>query len=349
MAVYTQLHRSTVEAMVSVFPEVVAGSYDDHAGVVDVEGIPQGSTNTTFRVAMRSGATWYLRVNEGKPDEALAHERDVLTALAGLGLDVVTPRMARSVAGGCFFALEHDGDPRGRRWACLFPALPGRDLGAFEVTPQHAGQVGRFLATAHLGLRRFPRRRRNPYAPTVVYGWLDELCRLDATRDVAVPLRATMADLRRRRRLLPAGLIHGDLFIDNTKWEGTGADARLAAVFDWEMAGRDHLALDLAITLCAWCFQRRDGAMVLLDDVAAALTDAYRRVRPLRDSERRGFFTELRLACLRFTASRLRDFETPRHGAADRRYLDYRDFLDRLRCVEGDGDATTLRRLGLRP
>jgi Ser/Thr protein kinase RdoA (MazF antagonist) len=89
--------------------------------------------------------------------------------------------------------------------------------------------------------------------------------------------------------------------------------------------------------------------MVLVDDVAAALVEAYRRARPWRDSEHRGFFTELRLACLRFTASRLRDFETPRRGAADRRYLDYRDFLDRLRCIEGAGEATTLRRLGLRP
>jgi homoserine kinase type II len=346
MAVYTQLHRQTIEAMVSVFPEVVSGARDEHAGVAEVAGIPQGSTNTTFRVTMQSGAVWYLRVNEGKPLAALAHERDVLAALAAVDLDVVTPRMARSVAGGAFFGLE---DGAERRWACLFPALPGRDLGPFEVTGHHAAQVGRFLGEAHVGLRQFPRRRRNPYGAAVVDGWLRELLRFDETATIATALGTTMRDLHRRRRLLPAGLVHGDLFIDNTKWEGTGDAARLVAVFDWEMAGRDHLALDLAIVVCAWAFRRYDDRLDLDDDVATALVAAYQRVRPLCPSERRGLFTELRLAALRFTTSRLRAFETPRRGAADRRYLDYRDFLGRLHCFEGWGERGTLRRLGLHP
>ncbi|MBM4281409.1 MAG: hypothetical protein FJ137_11845 [Deltaproteobacteria bacterium] len=346
MAVYTQLNRQTIEAMVSVYPEVVAGAHDDRAGIADIAGIPQGSTNTTYRVTMKTGVVWYLRVNESKPLSSLAHERDVLAALDVLRLDVLTPRMARSVAGGAFFGLD---DGLDRRWACLFPALPGRDLGIFEVAPAHAAQVGRFLARAHVGLRRFRRRRRNPYDAAVVAGWLTDLLRVDETAAIARPLCATMADVQRRRRPLPAGLVHGDLFVDNTKWEG-GADApRLVAVFDWEMAGRDHLALDLAIAVCAWAFARRGERLELRDDVAAALVDAYQRVRPLAASERRGLFTELRLAALRFTASRLRAFETPRRDAVERRYLDYRDFLARLHLLQGDGERTTLRRLGLRP
>jgi homoserine kinase type II len=346
MAVYTQLHRQTIEAMVSVYPAVVAGAHDDHAGVADVAGVAQGSTNTTYRVSMKTGAVWYLRVNEGKPEAAIAHERDVLSALERLHLDVTTPQMARSVAGGAFFAIDHDG---ARRWACLFPALPGRDLGVFEVTPAHGAQVGAFLARVHTGLRAFHRRSRNPYAVPVVDGWLVELLRYASTADVAARLRRSMSDARARRRLLPAGLVHGDLFVDNTKWEGTGSDARLVAVFDWEMAGRDHLALDLAIVLCAWAFQRRDDAMVLKDDVAAAIVAGYERVRPLAPSERRGFFTELRLAALRFASSRLRAFETPGKGDnVERKYLDYRDFLARLDLFEGLGERATLQRIGLR-
>jgi Ser/Thr protein kinase RdoA (MazF antagonist) len=345
MAVYTPLHRQTVEAMVSVFPEVVAGAHDDHAGVADVEGIAQGSTNTTFRVTMKSGAVWYLRVNEGKSEVALAHERDVLATLEALTLDVVTPRMARSVAGSVFFAI--DGDD-GRRWASLFPALPGRDLGIFEVTPRHAAQVGAFLARAHLGLRALRRRRRNPYGAAAVASWLGELERYEETAGVAPGLHATLRALRRRRRLLPAGLVHGDLFVDNTKWEGSGDAARLVAVFDWEMAGRDHLVLDLAIVVCAWAFVRRHDQLDLDDEIAAAVVDAYARARPLAPSERRGFFTELQIAALRFTASRLRAFETPRRDAVERRYLDYREFLARLHFFQGHGERATLRRLGLR-
>jgi homoserine kinase type II len=232
----------------------------------------------------------------------------------------------------------------------LFPALPGRDLGSFEVRAHHAQQVGAFLARFHAGLRSFRRRRRNPYGLPVVRGWLRELRHDDTIAPLAKQLAVTLDDLRRRRRPLPAGLVHGDLFVDNTKWEGHDDDARLVAVFDWEMAGRDHLLLDVAITLCAWAFRRDGEQLVLVDDVAAALVESYQRVRPFAPSERRGLFTELRLAALRFTTSRLRDFETPRKGdVAERRYLDYRDFLSRLHLFEGAGERTTLRRLGLRP
>jgi homoserine kinase type II len=345
MAVYTPLHRQTIEAMVSVFPELSRGVFDDHAGVVDIEGIPQGSTNTTYRVTLKSGAVWYLRVNEDKPETSLAHERDVLDALHRLALGVVTPRMARSMAGGAFFAIDQEGQ---RRWASLFPALPGRDLGIFEVTPVHAAQIGTFLARAHTGMRAFFRRRRNPYGLPVVQAFLGELAGDAATAGVARPLVRELERLARRRRPLRAGLIHGDLFVDNTKWEAAPSGPRLAAVFDWEMAGRDHLAYDVAIVVCAWAFWRGDDGIRLVDDVAAAIIEAYQLIRPLSPAEKRGFFVELQLAALRFTASRMRAFETSRGHGAQRRYLDYRDYLSRLHLLQGYGERKTLARLGLR-
>lgn len=338
MAVYTVLPRPYVEAMAAVFPDV--------GEVKDVAGVAHGSINTTYRVTTTTGL-WFLRVNEGKEFSALLHERDLLAALDDAGLDarlgVAAPRMARSVPGGSFFPIDLD-DGRPRRWASFFAGLPGRDLGPFEVTPAHARQVGRFLAHAHLALRGFRRRRRNPYGVPVVHGWLRTLHEQGVAPDAVTRLTSAVRALRRARRPLPAGVVHGDVFIDNTKWSAKEAgreDARLVAVFDWEMAGRDHLLLDVCITACAWGFRRDDaGAMVLVDDVVAALVDGYRAVRPFAPSERRALFVEWRLAAIRFAASRLRDFEAPaRHGdAAERRYLDYRDFVARLDVLEGRGE-----------
>lgn len=329
--------------MAAVFPDV-------QGELADLEGIPQGSINTTYRLTTTTGAVWYLRVNEGKAFAALVHERDVLQALSRVDVGAVTPLMALSVAGGSFFPVDvadegKDGAAAGpRRWASFFPALPGRDLGVFEVTPAHSVQVGRFLASTHLRLRGFRRRLRNPYGLPVVRGWLNVLATQGVATEVVARLTATLETLRKRRKPLPAGLIHGDLFVDNTKWE----DATLRAVFDWEMAGRDHLVLDLAVALCAWSFIRDDKGMSLREDVAAALVEGYVKVRPLRDSERRGLFTELRLAAVRFTASRIRDFEAPGKQGGDRRYLDYRDFLARLDVIEGRGERSLRQALGVR-
>jgi homoserine kinase type II len=327
--------------MAAVFPEVSEGG-----DVVDVEGIPQGSINSTFRVTMTNGALWFLRVNEGKTFESLVHERDVLQALARVDVGAVTPHMALSVPGGSFFPVDVDlphGDS-GRRWASWFPALPGRDLGVFEVTPAHALQVGRALARCHKAMRGFRRRRRNPFGLPVVAGWLSDLRRIALLPAVIDRLTSVIAGVRRRRRLLPQGRVHGDLFIDNTKW----ADGQLRAIFDWEMAGRDHLALDVAITLCAWSFARHGETMALVDDTATALVQGYQEVRAFSSTEKRGFFSELLLACVRFTTSRIRDFEVPRPGSAERRHLDYRDFLARLDVVEGRGERSLRATLGLR-
>jgi homoserine kinase type II len=158
-----------------------------------------------------------------------------------------------------------------------------------------------------------------------------------------------LAQLLRQRRPLPRGTIHGDVFIDNTRFT-RNEDGRhhLVSIFDWEMAGRDHLALDVAITVCAWAFRRADDAMALVPDVAAALVAGYQRERPLTPSERRGLFVELRIAAIRFAASRLRDFGLPRDDAPDRRVLDPADFIDRLAFFEGHGERATLAALGIR-
>ncbi len=338
MAVYTQLSDTFVKAMVAVYPGV--NGPPPGREVTSIEGIAQGSINTTYRVRLDDNSVWYLRVNEGKPFARLLHERDVLAALSRHALGITTPLMEQSVARSCFFAVDDDTGPR--RWACLFRGLPGRELGVFEVTPHHSEQVGRALAKAHRVLRQH-RGGANPYRAAVVTRWLDALSAHPATMAQAQPLRATLSEVLRQRRLLPRGLIHGDVFVDNTRFERSA----LVSIFDWEMAGRDHLALDVAITICAWAFHRKDGVMTLRDDVAAAFVEGYQRVRPLTATERRGLFTELRLAAIRFAASRLRDFGLPRDDAPERRVLDPIDFIDRLHVIEGAGEQAIRKAVGL--
>jgi homoserine kinase type II len=343
MAVYTVLSDDFVRAMVSVYPEL--NGPPPGVAVVEVTGMEQGSINTTYRVRLADGAVWFLRVNEGKPWARLIRERDLLDALGTLSLGVTTPRMARSVAGSAFFAVDVDGGER--RWASFFAGLPGRELGTFEVSRHHVESVGLFLARCHRRLRRF-RAGANPYGDGTVHRWLERLRAYEPTRADAHRLATTLIDVHASQPLLPRGVIHGDLFVDNTRWSPSGT---LLAVFDWEMAGRDALLLDVAIVLCAWTFHRVDGQLVWREDLAATLVDAYQRVRPFSDSERRGLFGELRRASVRFAASRMVDFVLPRPvgAVAARRFLDPADFLQRLDLIEGRGERGVLRLVGLSP
>lgn len=49
---------------------------------------------------------------------------------------------------------------------------------------------------------------------------------------------------------LPRGIVHGDLFRDNVRWEGD----TLLALLDWESASSGVLLFDVAVVLLAWCW-----------------------------------------------------------------------------------------------
>ena len=323
MAVYTTLDDGALRAMLSV--------YDDQAELVRAEGVLAGSINTTYRIQTDRGAC-FLRINEGKSTADVLAERDVLRALAQAPLGgVAIPEIKKTRVGGSFYLLAHRGGQP--LWATVFAELPGRDLATFEVAAEHTRQIGRFLARAHRALRGLRLWRPNPFGAGAVGRFIEELERAPETAELAARLRVVLASLRARRRLLPRGVIHGDLFPNNTKWHR----GELLAVFDWEMAGTDHLALDLGIALCAWCW--RPTVRAFERELCRALLLGYQEVRPLVASERRGLYTETMLAALRFTASRARDFEIPRpdHAGAARDRLDYRDFLARLEALQTMG------------
>ena len=341
MAVYTALSDEQLAHII--------GIYEGVGAFRAASGIDAGSINTMYKVETDQ-QTVYLRIAENKTMADLVYERDLLTRLhraAPVLGGVKAPRILSNVIGGHFFPI--DGPPP-KKYAMVFEQLDGRELAIFELGEEHLVQVGAFLARAHRVLRPFKGGRANPYGLGVLARWLEGLRHHDGV-DPHLTARAHRSLMRiaRARAPLPRGVVHGDLFLNNTKWRR----GRLDAVFDWEMAGRDHLMLDVGIALCAWCWARATPGQPagFRGDLCYALLDGYQSVRRLRPSERRGLFHEVRLAALRFMLSRVRDFEVAPDDAPSstvtRDYLDYRDYLARLDAIEAMGPRGFRRLVGL--
>ncbi len=313
MAVYIDLSEDQAR--------LVCAMYEGCGDYVSHEGVAEGSINSVFRVVTDEG-TFYLRVHEGRALSDLAYEKNLLFHLHAraprLG-DVVVPRLLKNAAQGFFFPLDE------QRYCMLFEELPGRDLAVFEVGPDHVAQLGAFMARAHRALLTFVPRRPNPYGADVVRGWFAAFAAAGFDPALTARLRRDFDAIDEERRAMdvPTGVIHGDAFINNTKW----SRGRLAAVFDWEMAGDDHLIYDLAVTLNAWAW--RPTAHEFDPGLCQALIAAYEAVRPLAPAERAGLWAETRYAALRFCLSRIRDFEL-KDASGPRAYLDHRDYLRRL-------------------
>lgn len=325
LAVHVVLDREQVRSILSLY------HLDD---LEEFAGIAEGSINTAYWVRA-DGRKLFLRITEKKRVQDMVFEKELLDCLADEGLPV--PRLLRNVAGGTFTPWSAGG-----RFVSLFEFMPGRELGAFEVRPEHAEQVGRFAARMHLTTRDFPLRRDNEFRIDNLAVKTDELIAAVEEGRLSGDLMPDLSQLRaelecqreRRLDLLPRGTVHGDLFIDNAKFEGD----LLVGIIDFEMSSSERLLWELGVMINAWCWEpsssQQGGPAGSFDRARMhALLQGYQSVRALETPEKNALSAELRLAAARFAITRLYDFELNPLPADRRVYKDYRHYMARLHAL----------------
>ncbi|MEO1174585.1 MAG: phosphotransferase [Myxococcota bacterium] len=228
-----------------------------------------------------------------------------------------------------------------RQHLSIFRWMPGRELANFELEPDHAEQVGDFLARLHSTTQSIRRRRRNRFAPEYVDRFLVGCERYvdgHPDRQMGRDIRILRSELNRFRwpAHLPGGIIHADLFVDNVFFRR----GRLSGVLDFEMACTSPLIYDVAGALMDWAFEKDR----FIRSRAQALLHGYQAHRRLLSAEKRQLYSMCRYIATRYATSRFYDFEVSAHPDAERAYKDYRHYMMRLRALKNLG-ATGLREL----
>ncbi|QRK13870.1 homoserine kinase [Archangium violaceum] len=286
--------------------------------VREFTGIPQGSINTNYRLVTASGR-YFVRHTTVRSAEDLRFEAELLALLNESHFP--SPRLVSTREGAPF--LEWEG---GR--VSIFAWLVGEELSRAQLTPEHLEALGLELGKLHRITLSFSGARSNPYGPEVVRGWLEEL-KLNPDAELSAIAGELEGYLERaeaaRGGLEPRGVIHADLFLDNVKWLGD----RVSALFDFEMACRDFYALDVAITLNAWCFD----AGAYRPELCRALLRGYQVERTLVPVERESLFGHALFGAVRYTASRIRDFHLSGLPPDKLAPKDFRTYLARARAL----------------
>jgi homoserine kinase type II len=283
-------------------------------------GIPQGSINTNYLLETASGR-YFVRHTTVRSEADLQFEAMLLDLLHDSRFPA--PQLHRTRAGAAFFPMRGG-------LASVFGYLPGEELTRDRLAPEHCEQLGAELGKLHRIGNALVGDRANPYGPDRVRAWLDELS-LHADpelRAIADECRRLLESTQRSARLVPRGVIHADLFMDNVKWLGD----RVSAFFDFEMACRDELVLDVAITLNAWCFdgEYRQG-------LCRAFLRGYQWQRPLSPEERERLYEQALFGAIRYTASRIRDFHLSPLPPERLARKDFRTYLARVRALAAMG------------
>lgn len=288
LAVYTHLGAEQLADLI--------GHYDV-GDLVSAKGIAEGVSNSNWLIETSKGR-FILTMYERRIDLGdLPYFLGLLDHLAGKRCPV--PRTIHDDTGAAFRMLDD-------KAVALIEFLPG--VSPSNPSPAQARAVGSVLAQIHLASADFAMHRAN------TMGFGENLATLEKCGQAGLAaihrdLPAALDPAREAAALdlstLPQAQIHADLFPDNVLMLGD----RVTGLIDFYFACTGAMALDLATTHAAWCF---DADNCYVEELGQALLDGYLAVRPLEERER-ALLPDIAMgAALRFVASRSEDWlDTP--------------------------------------
>ncbi|MBI4512360.1 MAG: homoserine kinase [Deltaproteobacteria bacterium] len=281
-------------------------------------GIAAGTVNSNYRLETSQGV-FFIRVNEGKSEEDVLYETELVEYLVERG--VPTPRALPTRDGRRFLDL-------GFGLTTAFPWREGGHVATRDLAVPDVYRIGRLLGKIHQASASFPRRRESLYGfLQIVDRWRGFAGSEDPELRDAISWVADeidwLNDRAAHRATLPRGVIHGDLFPDNVLFHEQGA----ITLLDFEQASDGTFIYDLAVCLVSWCY-----VDVFIPERVRALREGYEEARPLSPEERESIYVEARAAAMRFTVTRITDVYLNIDATPYvKRHKDFRRYLGRLR------------------
>lgn len=233
---------------------------------IDLEELPGGFGNSNFKLTTTDGV-FLLKICDEKNLEELHQQIALLEHLQKHSYPTVYPIL-----------LKNDDTLYDKRkyQIMIYPFLDGSTP---KPSKRVLEQIGEALAKLHCipPLAKLP---RFPMGITQIGPFLDEIKGTQfATHPFLLWLKSELEWIKPElEKPLPKGLLHGDLFLDNTLFD----DDKMVAILDFEEGCHDTLLIDIGMTIIGCCYTVENALDI---DVLHGFLDAYNAVRPLAENE----------------------------------------------------------------
>ena len=258
--------------------------------VINLIPIQGGIQNTNYFLICEDDRQFVLTLFEELDQQAAGELVPVLVKLGQQGIAVPVPLM---VNGQAIFSLKD-------KPAQIAPRLHGQH--PMPATVEQVRQIASAQANMHVALQEFPLQRSEVRDHRY---WMQVARELKS--NLTPPDQMLLSKLLGMFEALtaaypdrPRGLIHSDLFRDNTLFVGN----QLTGILDFYEMNHDELLFDVAISINDFCTEY--PSLELNEDKAIAFLTAYDAIRPLTDDERACLEIYLAMAAGRFWLMRLR-------------------------------------------
>lgn len=186
--------------------------------------------------------------------------------------------------------------------AAIIHFLQGHNLATPNV--EQCSSAGAFIAKMHLVQEGFHMHRPNNLSPSgslwTLYDFITQEIKNKFPQFYPIITSEVLYLQENYPDNLPAGNIHADIFPDNMFFDNNKA----IGIIDFYFSCTDFLAYDLAIALCAWCFDNG----TLNNNKFSTMLSAYQTIRPLNSLEKDNLLILMRGVAMRFFLTRTHDF-----------------------------------------
>ena len=287
MARYTTLSLTELDRIVLQYPIGTA---------LKLKEIPGGFGNSNFKLTTTEGE-FLLKICDEKDSVELNMQIALLQHLHQHAYPTVYPIPTKDQK-----QLTHETFGS----VMLYPFLPGEQP---QSSPDTLAQLGEALAKLHCippiaGLPRFAMgiSQMTPFFKEVQGTQF-------ATHPFVESLKSQLESMEPQLNAsLPMGLLHGDLFLDNTLFDGD----QMVAILDFEEGCYDTLLIDVGMTLIGCCYTPQHQLNL---ESAQRFLDAYNASRPLTENEWKYLDCFVHYAALSIAFWRFRQFNIRRPDA----------------------------------
>jgi|GEM_PF-622530 len=254
-------------------------NYYDLGGLESLDALSLGISNSNYKVVV-AGTPYLLKVSNDKNMEELAGEMDILLKLQEKKFTYSLVPIKTTENKPLYHLTSEQGD----KFGVLFPFLDGIPPGPSDIACKEIGQgLGKLhsLNFSKDELNSKPRPIRNHEA--VGFGAREVF---DYANSAKCPKDFSGAF----QQIFPhnlqwfmdnqweEGIIHGDLYIDNTLFR----NQELQVILDFEQGGTGEYILDLGISISGTCLEKGR----LIRPLIRSFLEGYESERPLPKEEK---------------------------------------------------------------
>jgi homoserine kinase type II len=288
MAVYTKINISYINKKFNI------------EKFISYKGIKQGIENTNYLLKTKKRKFILTIFEKRVSNKELPFFMELMEVLNSSKINC--PRPIKNKDENYLFKLKN-------KKACIVTFLDGHDKKMLNI--KNCYDVGKIIARMHLITKNIKIFRKNSMGIKNLNPLLKSIkFKKQKFQNLDKFLEINLKDIKKKwPNILPKGIIHGDLFIDNIFFKKN----KLSGILDFYFAANEYLIYEIAICINALCFDKKGTKFIINKKKVKNLIKGYESIRKITLKEKKSLNVLCRGAAIRYLLTRLYDYSnTPK-------------------------------------